>query len=271
MRLARRIVELMPPHQTYVEPFGGGAAVLFAKPPSPVEVYNDVDSGLVNFFRVLRNRRQFRQLQFLASLTPYSREEYDRFRRTWEKARTEVRTAYEWLVVARMSFSGIFGRSWGYDVKSHGHPFQKHVHAWLSTIERLPEAHARLIRVQVEKRDFRDILKRYDRPATLFYLDPPYVPETRRCGAYRHELAIEDHEDLTRLLLQIRGKGILSGYRHQVHRPLEKAGWKRIDIDVVCTAAGGRNSRQRIAVENAAPRGVDLDFAEVPAGQIEDG
>ena len=60
MRLAKRIVPLLPPHTTYVEPFGGGAAVLFAKPPSPVEVYNDLDGGLVNFFRVLRNRSQFR-------------------------------------------------------------------------------------------------------------------------------------------------------------------------------------------------------------------
>ena len=240
MRLARRIVSLFPSHETYVEPFGGGGAVLFAKPPSPVEVYNDLDSGLVNFFRVLRDRRKFKVLQLLAGLTPYSREEYERFRRTWEAARSDIRMAYEWLVVARMSFSGIFGASWKMGVTSGGTKrLSQNVAVWLSTISMLPEAHARLMRVQVEKKDFRSVLDTYDRPATLFYLDPPYVPETRRCGAYRHELVFKDHEDLTRLLLGLKGMAILSGYRHEVHRPLEKAGWKRVDVKVFCTAAGG--------------------------------
>lgn len=237
-RMARRIIPLFPRHVTYVEPFGGGGAVLFAKPPSAVEVYNDLDGGLVNFFRVLRDRRKFRVLQLLASLTPYSREEYDRFRRTWEKARSEVQRAYEWLVVARMSFGGIFDQSWGSVVTSSNRGMAQTASAWLSTIERLPEAHARLIRVQVEHQDFRTVLDRYDRPETLFYVDPPYVSEVRRGGGYRCELTVEDHQALTAILLGLQGKAILSGYRHEVHRPLEKAGWKRLDFKVVCTAAG---------------------------------
>ena len=234
MRLAKRIIELMPEHRTYVEPFGGGAAVLFAKPSSAIEVYNDLDGGLVNFFRVLRSRRQFGRLRFLVELTPYSREEYYRFVKTWERASSKVRQAYEWYVIARMSFSGIFGSSWKYSVDGSTGGMSKQVRAWLGVLETLPEAHARLRMVQVEHRDFRDLLAKYDRPATFFYCDPPYVMGTRSCEAYRCELSDGDHEDLTRLLLGLKGKAILSGYRHAVHEPLEDAGWKRIDIGTWC-------------------------------------
>lgn len=79
--LAHKIIKLFPPHSIYVEPFGGAAHVLFAKEPSPVEVYNDIDSGLVNFFRVLRDPKSFGELALLCSLTPYSREEYYYFRK----------------------------------------------------------------------------------------------------------------------------------------------------------------------------------------------
>ncbi len=259
MRLAKRLLPLLPPHHTYVEPFGGGAALLFAKSPSPVEVYNDLDSGLVNFFRVLRDRRKYRGLQLLASLTPYSREEYEAFRLTWDKAPEGVQRAYEWLVVARMAFGGIFDNSWGRVVTSSTRGMAQTAGSWLSTIERMPEIHARLMRVQVEHQDFRRVLEGYDRPQTLFYVDPPYVSEVRRSGGYQCELTVKDHEDLTRALLRVRGKVVLSGYRHAVHRPLERAGWKRIDFEVVCTAAGATRGSglQGIGARTAKQRRVE--------------
>lgn len=71
-----RLLPLIPPHHTYVEVFGGGAALLFNKEPSPVEVYNDIDGNLVNFFRVLRDPEKFQRFYQLLQLTPYSREEF---------------------------------------------------------------------------------------------------------------------------------------------------------------------------------------------------
>lgn len=88
--MASKILPYFPEHHTYAEPFGGGASMLFAKPPSPVEVYNDMDSGLVNFFRVLRDPEAFERFHHLAALTPYSREEYCHCRSTWESAKGEL-------------------------------------------------------------------------------------------------------------------------------------------------------------------------------------
>lgn len=78
--------------------------------------------------------------------------------------------------------------------------------------------------------------------AALFVLvhncDPPYIPDTRRAGSYGHDMSLEDHRDLVRLLLGLEGMAILSGYRHPVYAPLEEAGWERLDFPVACHAAG---------------------------------
>lgn len=235
-RMTAKLLPLIPPHHTYVEPFGGGASLLFAKKPSPVEVYNDLDSGLVNFFRVLRDPEGFERFHLLVSLTPYSREEFNSCRETWEGCTDDVERAYRWYVVARMSFSGMFGASWGFAVTATTRGMSMPCSNWLSVIERLPQIHQRIMRVQIEHDDFRQIIRTYDTPGTLFYCDPPYVPDTRKSGSYKHEMTVEDHNDLVELLLGVKGMAILSGYRHPVYEPLERAGWRRHDYETSCSA-----------------------------------
>lgn len=177
--MTSKLLKLMPPHHTYVEVFGGGASLLFAKPPSPVEVYNDIDSDLVNLFRVLRDTDKFDRFYRLAALTPYSREEYYFCRDTYEQVEDDVERAYRFFVVARMSFSGDRKGGWKLSVTADKGRMAGTCSGWLSTIEGLPQVAARLMRVQVEHYDFRLIFKIYDTPDTLFYCDPPYLPETR--------------------------------------------------------------------------------------------
>lgn len=236
--LVAKLLPLIPPHHTYVEPFGGGASLLFAKEPSPVEVYNDLDSGLVNLFRVLRDPDKFERFRLLASLTPYAREEYNHLRKTWSAIDDDVERAWAFFVIARQSFSGEFGASWKSGITASTRGMARNVSAYLSSIACLPEVHSRLMRVQVEHMDFRHVIKRYDTPETFFYLDPPYVPSTRRSGGYRYEMDESDHRDLADMLLGIQGKALLSGYRHAVHEVLEQSGWTRIDFFVTCHAAG---------------------------------
>jgi len=112
------------------------------------------------------------------------------------------------------------------------------VSGWLSAIDMLPEIAQRLIRVQIECNDFRKVINTYDTQETFFYLDPPYVPDTRRAGQYRCEMSIDDHKDLVDILLKIKGKAMLSGYEHNVYKPLEQAGWIKIKIEVRCRATG---------------------------------
>ncbi len=232
--LVNRLLPLIPQHETYIEVFGGGASLLFAKDPSPLEVYNDLDSGLVTFFRVLRDPEKFARFYHLVMLTPYSREEWGDCRDTWAGVEDEAERAYRWFVVARMSFSGVFAQSWGFSLQRAGHA----VSAWLSILAEIPAIHERFSLVQVENRDFRFILETYDSPQTFFYLDPPYVPETRQDGEYAHELTLDDHEDLVRRLLTLKGKAMLSGYAHDVYEPLVHAGWRKADFPTVCHVAG---------------------------------
>lgn len=237
-RMTNKIGPLIPPHHIYVEAFGGGASMLLSKEPSPVEVYNDLDSGLVNFFRVLRDPAKCMKLYMLALLTPHSREEYNRYKAGWDSCSDDIERAYQWFYVARNSFGGMFGGSWGFTVTNSSRGMGGRASAWQSTIDQLAQIHARLMRVQVENNDFRKVIATYDTPDTLFYLDPPYIPETRRDGEYRHELSDEDHRELVDIILRVQGKVLLSGYAHEIYHPLEKAGWKRHDFEVFCTAAG---------------------------------
>lgn len=236
--MVKRLLSHIPPHHIYVEVFGGGASLLFAKPPSPVEVYNDVDGGLVGFYRVLRDPEKFARFYQLVQLTPYSHEEYNDCRETWEDKEDEVERARKWYVVARQSFGGRFGSGWGFVVKESNRGMAQVVSQWLSAIDNLPQIHERISRVQIENRDYRDIIPCYDTIDTLFYCDPPYIHGTRKGQRYAHEMTDDDHQDLVEMLLEIKGMAMLSGYRHEIYQPLEEAGWARHDYETACHVAG---------------------------------
>jgi len=236
--MVNKLLPLIPKHHTYVEVFGGAANLLLAKEPSAVEVYNDIDSGLVNFFRVIRDKDKFKRFYEQVMLIPYSREEFYYCRDTWRDEEDDILRAVKWFVAARQSFSGLLGVSWGYDVIGSSKGMAQSVSGWFSSIELLPEVSERFLRVQIEHNDFRKILKAYDTEETFFYLDPPYVLETRKCKAYEHEMSLKDHEDLVDLLLHIKGKAMLSGYDHELYKPLEEAGWTKLVFEARCWVAG---------------------------------
>lgn len=235
--MVAKLLPFIPKHKTYVEPFGGGASLLFAQTPSAVEVYNDLNSGLVNLFRVLRNPEQFEQFHKLVQLTPYAREEFFDCKRSWSLAVDPVERAYRWFVVARMSFAGMFGAGWSFGRRS-SRGMESHVSSWLGIVEMLPEISERLRRVLVEHKNAFDLIETYDSSETFFYLDPPYVLSTRKSGGYEHELDDDAHKRLVETLLSIKGKALLSGYANSIYAELEREGWHRKDWETVCIAAG---------------------------------
>jgi len=248
-----KIVPLIPPHKTWVEVFGGSAAITFAKAPSPVEIYNDIDSGLVNFFRVLRDPQKSVELQRLLELTPYSREEFYHCVGTWNNEPNDVIRAYKWFVVARMAFAGDFRRgNWGYDRETSSRGMAACVSKWRSAIERLPDMQQRIASLQVDHVDFRKCIRNYDSPQTCFYCDPPYTQDSRRVKKiYRHELSDDDHRDLIDILLNIEGMAILSGYENDIYAELLKHGWSRLEFKTVCYAHG-RTRTSKIHGKGAA-------------------
>lgn len=245
--LAPRIVALMPPHTHYVEPFAGGLSVLFAKNPEGIsEVVNDLNSDLINFYRVLRGDR-FAQFERAVSLTPFAREEWGDARALLAGADgADVERAAAFFVACRQSYSGKMD-SFAPTSRGRVRVMSDQVSAWLGAIAGLPAIHARLSRVYVDHAPAVDVIRKRDGGTTVFYLDPPYMHETRTGGpVYAHEMTTGDHTDLLMSLRDIKGKFLLSGYRSELYdRYAAAEGWSRVDISVANNAAlirdgGGR-------------------------------
>lgn len=231
-RIKSALLAALPPHSGYVEPFGGGASILIAKTPATVEVYNDVNRGVVNFFRVIAARDYFGPFMARVREMPYSRELYEECLRTWPAIHDPVEQAARWYFVARQSFGGMFGKSWGTGVTTT--PTDR----WRSSFDNLPLVHDRLQQVQIECCDWRDCLERFSGPGWLAYCDPPYVAGSRKAGGYEHELRDSDHEALIETLLRYNGAVVLSGYDNALYAPLADAGWDKTELEVCCSAAG---------------------------------
>ncbi len=228
--LVPKILPLIPPHKVYVEPFGGAAHLLFAKPPSPVEIYNDIDPRIVTFYRILQDPQGVGKLLRIILFMPLSREEYLQSKERVGQAEGfgSPEWAARYMVKQCQGFSGHFDGGWRFQKL----PYKESRHFWFAHLERLMAASRRLQSVIIENKDFREILQAYDSPETFFYCDPPYVPETRSSSgpAYLYDMSLQDHEELVALLLQVKGTVILSGYAHPVYAPLEQAGWLRISF-----------------------------------------
>jgi DNA adenine methylase len=237
--LASKLIPLIPPHNTYVEVFGGAAHLLFRKPPSRVEVYNDINGDLVNFFRVLRDPEKSKRLQELLYLTPYSREEWRFCRDHLNDAVDDVERARRFFVKIRQSFGGK-GETWGYHVSR-----RTVAPSFYNVVDHFPEFHERIRNVQVENDDFEKVIRRYDTSDTFFFCDPPYVGV--KVGEFL-DMPVEDHERLVEVLLSIEGKAMLCGYENKIYKMLERRGWKKIGFTVIKSInsrrTGGKRTRR---------------------------
>ena len=197
--LAKQIIALFPEHTTYVEAFAGGAQVLFAKEPSKVEVLNDLDGEVVNFFRIVREH--FEELIRYFRFMLVGRKWYELLLATDPETLTDVQRAARYLYVLKASFASRVSHP-----NYHWHVVQPPG----LNLERLPElienAHKRLARVQIECLPYEQVLKNFDRKETLFFLDPPYF----RKKLYRFNFSDGDFAKLENRLRGIRGKFILS-------------------------------------------------------------
>ena len=214
----------------FCDVFGGSAAVLINRAPSPVETFNDIDSEITNFFEALRNEHE--ELLRVISLTPFSREELLRAC-TYEQGLSSVERARRFFVRARQTRTGLAQASsegrWAHCVLTSRAGMAGAVSRWLGSVDGLAEIAQRLQRVQIENAPALDVIARYDTAETVFYLDPPYVHSARGdSAAYGYEMSDADHVELASALASIRGRAVLSGYRTPLYDRLY-AGWRRID------------------------------------------
>lgn len=235
VRMADGLIGLFPPHDAYVEPFGGGAAVLLAKPRSRLEVYNDLDGDMVTLFKVLRDDP--RSLAHAIALTPFARAEHQM---SYQKTDDDLETARRVLIRSHFGHgsSGIH-RKTGFraaGLRAGTLP----VHGWAKLPDTITRSAERMRGVVIEHRDAKQVMAAHDGPKTLHYVDPPYLPETRDKGRdYRHEMTVDDHADLLECVKGLNGSVVLSGYASELYdRAL--IGWRRIEISALADRAAKR-------------------------------
>ena len=229
------LMPLLPECHHYCEPFGGSAAVLINRPPSPVETYNDMDGEVVNFFGVLRDEQD--ELIRKIALTPFSREEFFRaVEKNGARPVSDLERARLFYIRARQARTGLaqtasLGR-WANCKNTSRAGMSGVVSRWLGGVEDLPEIATRLLRVQIENRPAVEVIKLYDNERTLFYCDPPYPHGARGDSkAYGYEMSDEQHSELAALLNSSKGKVAVSGYRCGLMDKLY-GDWKRVDAAV---------------------------------------
>jgi DNA adenine methylase len=228
--IAKKIISVFPKHTTYVEPFSGGAQVFFRKEPSKVEVLNDLDGEMVNFFRVCQqhNEELVRYLRFML----VSREWHGLLKVTDPTTLTDVQRAARHLYLLKNSYAGL--------IRNQNYRWSVTQPPGLNP-ERLPEiieeTHKRLARVQLENLPYEKVLKRFDRPETLFYLDPPYFG----LKLYRHNLTTADFETMAVRLGQLKAKFVLSlNDVPEVHRIFKQFRFREIDLFYTAQKIAGR-------------------------------
>lgn len=260
--LASWIVKYVPVGHTYVEPFAGAASVFWHLPtPFPVEVLNDIDGDIVNFYRVLQDKTKFEILLHKLVFTPYARAEYRRaLRILCNPEASDIDRAWAFFVRQNQSISGA-GRSegnWSRSITDSRNGMASTASKLRSRLKLLVQWHDRISRAQIDNVDGIECIRYWDTTNTVFYVDPPYAPETRRCRSlYSNEPDLSYHERLVEALLQVRGKVLLSCYDHPVYKPLSDAGWHKITKNTACHMIGKiRNSRfQGVgSVKVSAPR-----------------
>jgi DNA adenine methylase len=247
--LASWIVKYVPAGRTYVEPFAGAASVFWhLSTPSPVEVLNDIDGNIVNFYRVLQDKTKFEILLHRLVFTPYARAEFRRALRVLRNPEaSDVDRAWAFFVTQNQSISGA-GRSegnWSRSITDTRNGMASTTSKFRSRLKLLAKWHERISRVQIDNVDGIKCIGYWDTADTVFYVDPPYIPETRRYRSlYSNETDLSYHERLVEVLLQVKGKVLLSCYDHPVYKPLTDAGWYKITKDTACHMIGKiRNSR----------------------------
>lgn len=242
-KLVDKIISLIPQHTLYCEPFLVGAAVLFAKKPSKVEVINDTNRELINFYQVIR--KDFDALEKEVELSLHSRDQYRQASVIYNHPDmfSPVKRAWAVWMLTSQGFSAMLDSSWGFDISKNTTTLR---------IKRKKENFTRQMAVrlqncQIEAADALYIIGSRDSPESFFYCDPPYFNSD--CGHY-DGYSVEDFDSLLFLLSNIQGKFLLSSYPSSLLQTYtEKHGWYNLSV------------RQKVSVN--AKSGIQKDKIEM--------
>jgi DNA adenine methylase len=232
-RIANQICEFLPSHNCWVEAFCGSAAITLYKRKAPIEIINDIDNNIINLFQQLRDNQI--ELCRLVALTPYSKKEFENSRIT-NSLDSDLEKARKFLVQAMMAVNGVFGKDKGgfsYSQSYSRNGRDARVNRWYNLPDRLTDVVERLRNVRVENRNAIEVLEMFiKRPATLVYLDPPYLAD-RTEGYVIDSFDLGFHMDLLNMASKAKCMILISGYDNEFYNShlTEQTGWKRRTIN----------------------------------------
>lgn len=220
-RIASWIVEHMPEHEVYLEPFAGSLGVLLNKPRAHIETVNDLDGNVVNFFRILRDHPE--DLMQKLALTPYSRGEY---LLAYENTEDPIEKARRFAVRCWMSYGSCnrykSGFKSGQQAKS-----PNPAKAWAQLPYTIFTVSERIKGVQIEQLPALELISRYNTPDVFIYADPPYLESLRKNYLYMYEMTEKDHMALLEALKNHPGDVMISGYENDLYNDILR-GWKKL-------------------------------------------
>ncbi len=241
-RFRKQIISLIPgDHSCYCEPFCGAAWVLFGKPPSPVEVINDLDQDLITFFRVVREQPQALIESFEWELV--SRAEFNRLAEMDSSQLTDIQRAHRFYYLIMAGWGGELNYPRFQTAVSDGGHGNRLFGAMQHLRQRILPVYDRLKTVIIENLDWAECLARYDDPKTVFYVDPPYPGNG--CN-YKYNLRDwTDHQKIADQLRLLKGRWILSSYNiPEVHQLYQ--GYSYLPIEVASGMKAKKNGSQMV-------------------------
>ncbi|MBU0915815.1 MAG: DNA adenine methylase [Gammaproteobacteria bacterium] len=239
-RLAQRIFQTFPEHSCYVEPFAGGAALYFLREePAKVEVLNDINSDLVNLYRVVKHHLEEFIRQFKWALS--SREVFKWMQITNPETLTDIQRAARFYYLQQHAFGGkVTGQTWG--TATTAPPINL-----LRIEETLSAAHLRMAQTYIEHLPWDVCIKRYDRKHTLFFCDPPYW----MTAGYGAEFAWDQYELLASMMKTVKGKIILTLNDHpDIRQCFAEFSMDSVGIDYTVGGQHKAVKRQELIIRN---------------------
>lgn len=240
----------MVPHTRFVDAYFGGGSVLHAKSCEGIaEFANDIDWQLTNFWKVLQDERDFTKFQRIVEAIPVSVKEWQAAcGEGYDFVEARIAEAVRFFVRKRQSRQGL-ERDYCTPTSRLRRGMNENVSAWLSAVEHLPWFHRRMIRVEVRQQPALTLIDELDSPETLFYLDPPYMHETRSTKTEygRYEMTKADHKALLIRLSKLEGKFLLSGYDSKLYANAMAAfKWHCVRHEIVNQASSGKTKEKKV-------------------------
>lgn len=242
--LSGQIISMIPRHRIYCEPFFGGGAVFFAKGKSEIEVINDKNEMLMNFYQICR--KKFKPLQAMIRDSLHSESEFLKAKDIYNKRieSNEVERAWALWILSHECHAASLHGGWRYCNGIAGTHLGKVLRA--KREEFTTKLRERLSEVQISCRDALRVIKDRDCSETFFYLDPPYPGA---CQGHYYGFSEKDLADLLVLISELKGKFILSNYWTDTLRSaVEKYKWNFKEINVTTRSAVNKDARKSTEV-----------------------